>query len=73
MRPSFMSALWIVAGVGTISGSIAVLIGLVAEWGQISGALGSGSTFDLWLVIEIALVAAVVALLIATTRQARRR
>jgi hypothetical protein len=73
MRPSFMSALWIVAGVGTIAGSIAVLIGLVTEWGQISGALGSGSRFDLWLVIEIALVAAVVVLLIATTREARRR
>jgi hypothetical protein len=73
MRPSFMSALWIVAGVGTIAGSIAVLIGLVTEWGQISGALASGSTFDLWLVIQIALVAAVAVLLIATTREARRR
>jgi hypothetical protein len=73
MRPSLMSALWIVAGVGTIAGSIAVLIGLVTEWGLITGALGSGSRFDLWLVIEIALVAAVAVLLIATTREARRR
>jgi hypothetical protein len=73
MRPSFMSALWIVAGVGTIAAALALLVGIVTEWGAISGALGSGWSFDQWLVIEIAFVAGIVALLIAATRQARRR
>jgi len=68
-----MSALWIVAGVGTISAAVALLVGIVAEWAAISGALASGWSFDQWLVIEIALVAGAVILLIAATRRARPR
>ena len=71
MRPSFVSGLWIVAGVGTIAAALALLVGIVAEWGAISGALGDGWSFDRWLAIETALAAAVVVLLIAATRQAR--
>ena len=73
MRPSLMSALWLVAGVGTIAAAIALLVGIVAEWGAITGALASGSAFDLWLLVEVAFVATLVALLLGTTRQARRR
>jgi len=73
MRPSLVSALWMVAGVGTIAAAIALLVGIVAEWGAITGALASGSAFDLWLLIEVAFVAVLVALLIGTTRRVRRR
>jgi predicted lysophospholipase L1 biosynthesis ABC-type transport system permease subunit len=72
MRPSFMSALWIVASVGTLAAAVALLVGIVTEWAAINGALDSGWSFDRWLVIEIGLVAAVVVLLIAATRQGRR-
>jgi hypothetical protein len=71
MRLSLMSALWIVAGVGTISAALALLVLIVAEWAAISGALGSGWSFDQWLVIEIALVAGVVVVLIGATKRAR--
>ncbi|HYW24831.1 MAG TPA: hypothetical protein VE953_11755 [Terriglobales bacterium] len=73
MRPSLISALWIVAGVGTISAAVALLVGIMAEWAAISGALTSGWSFDRWLVIEIAIVAGLVVLLIAATRRARPR
>jgi hypothetical protein len=73
MRPSFLSALWIVAGVGALAAAIALLVGIVAEWGAIDGALASGWSFNRWLVIEVGLAAALALLLIAATRQARRR
>jgi len=73
MRPSLVAALWMVAGVGTIAAAIALLVGLVAEWGAITGALASGSAFDLWLVIEVAFVVTLVALLVGRTGQARGR
>jgi hypothetical protein len=72
MRPSFMSALWIVAGIGTIAATVALLVGLVTEWAAISGAFDSGWSVGRWLFIEIALVAGIVVLLIAATKQARR-
>ena len=58
------------AGIGTVAAAVALLVGIVAEWGAVSGALGSGRSYGLWLVFEIALAAAVVALLIATTKKA---
>jgi hypothetical protein len=73
MRPSLVSALWIVFGVCMIAGSIGLLVGLSAEVGVISGAMRSGNSFDMVLVIEMAVVAAVVALLYGSIRQARRR
>jgi len=72
MRPSFMSALWIVAGIGTIATAIALLVGIVVEWGAVNGALQSGWTFDRWLAIEVAFVG-LVALFIAMRRRALRR
>ena len=73
MRPSLGSGLWIVAGIGTIATCIALLVGLIAEFGVVSGSLGSGHSFDMVLVIEVALVAAIVFILFGATRQARRR
>lgn len=72
MRPSLLSALWIVAGLFALAAAIGLLVGLVTEWGVIRGAVASGGSFDLWLVIEIALAAAVAVLLIAATRQPRQ-
>jgi hypothetical protein len=72
MRPSFLSALWIVAGVGTLAAAVALVVGLMAEWAAISGALDNGWSFDRWLLIEIGLVTSAVGLLIAATTQARR-
>jgi hypothetical protein len=72
MRPSFLSALWIVAGVGTIATAVALLVGIAVEWGAVSGALGSGWSLDRWLAIEVAFVA-LVALFIAMRRRALRR
>jgi hypothetical protein len=66
------SAMWIVAGVSTLAAAVGLLVGLVAEWGLIGGAVASGRSFDLWLVIEVALVAAVAVLLIAAIRQPRQ-
>ena len=71
MRPSLRSALWIVVGICTVAGAIGVLVGLVAEWSIIAGALQSGQTFDFVLVVEAALVLLVVMLLVGVTRQRR--
>jgi hypothetical protein len=73
MRPSLGSGLWIVAGIGTIATCIALLVGLITELGVVSGGIASGRSFDMVLVIEIALVAAIVLILIGATRQARRQ
>ena len=62
--------MWIVAGMGTIAAAIGVLVGIVAEWGAISGALADGWSFDRWLAIEVAIVAVMVLVLIAATRKA---
>jgi hypothetical protein len=67
------SALCIVAGVGAIATTIALLVGFTAELGVISGGIASGRSFDMVLVIEVALVAASVAILFGATRRARRR
>jgi len=72
MRPSLLSALWIVAGVGTLASAIALAVGLMAEWAAISGALDDGWSFDRWLLIETGLVTTAVGLLIAATTLARR-
>ena len=72
MRPSFMSALWIVAGVGTVATTLALLVGIAVEWGAVSGALHSGWSLDRWLAIEVAIVG-LIALFIAMRRRALRR
>jgi hypothetical protein len=72
MRPSLMSALWIVAGVGTVATAVALLVEIAAEWGAISGALDSGWSLDRWLAIEVASVG-LVALFVAMRRRALRR
>jgi predicted lysophospholipase L1 biosynthesis ABC-type transport system permease subunit len=72
MRPSLLSGLWIVAGVGTIAAAVALLVAIAAGWGAISGALDTGWSLDRWLVIEIALVG-LVALFIVMRRRALRR
>ena len=72
MKPSLPAALWIVLGICTVAGSIGLLVGLTAEWGVISGAMRSGSSYDTVLVLEVAIVAAIVALLIGTTRQSSK-
>jgi len=71
MRPSFRSAIWIVAGLCTVAAAMGLLVGLLAEWGLIAGALSSGQRLDLVLVIEGALVALVVVMLIGATRRPR--
>jgi hypothetical protein len=71
MRPSFMSALWIVAGVGAVATTVALLVWIAVEWGAISGALSSGWSLDRWLAIEVAFVG-LVALFIAMRRRALR-
>ena len=63
--------MWIVAGICTLAAALGLLVGLVAEWGVISGAVASGRSFDLWLVIECALVAGVAVLLLAAIRKPR--
>ena len=73
MRPSFLSALWIVAGIGTLAGAIGLVVGIAAEWGAITGALADGWSFDRWLAIEVAFVAVLVLVLIAATRKAWNR
>jgi len=70
MRPSLLEALWIVAGIGTVAAAVALLVWIVVEVGAVSGALGSGRSYDLWLAIEIALATAVVVLLIGMTKMA---
>jgi hypothetical protein len=70
MRPSLLKALWMLAGIGAAAAAVALLVGVVTEWGAVSGALEGGRSYDLWLVIEIALAAALVALVIATTKKA---
>jgi hypothetical protein len=65
--------MWIVMGICAVAGSIGVLVGLTAEWGVLTGAMRSGGSFDLVLVIEAALVAAIVVLLVGSTRAAHRR
>jgi hypothetical protein len=72
MRPSFMSALWMVAGVGTVATALALLVGIAVEWGAVNGALHSGWSLDRWLAIEAAFVG-IVALFIAMRRRALRR
>jgi len=71
MRPSLISALWIVAGVGTVATAVALLVAIAVEWGAISGALRSGWSLDWWLAIEVAFVG-LVALFIALRRRALR-
>jgi hypothetical protein len=71
MRPSLLSALWIVAGIGAIATAIAALVGIAVEWGALSGALRSGWSLDRWLAIEVAFVG-VVALFIVMRRRALR-
>lgn len=73
MLPSLRSALWIVGGVCTIAGAVGLLVGVTAEWGVITGAMGSGQSFDLVLVIEAVLVLLVVVLLMGSMRQPRPR
>ncbi len=73
MRPSLLSAIWIVLGVCTVATSVGLVVGLTAEWGIVSGAMRDGNSFDLVLVIEAALVAAIIALLAGSITQARRR
>ena len=72
MRPSLLSALWIVLGVCVVAASVGLLVGLVAEWSVIAGAVKGGS-FDMVLVIEAAIVAAIVFLLVGATRRAKDR
>ena len=60
-------------GICTVAAAVGLFTGLVAEWSVITGALRSGDSFDLVLVIEMALVALVVALLVGATRQPRVR
>jgi hypothetical protein len=62
--------MWIVAGIGTLAAAIGLLVGIVAEWGAISGALANGWSFDRWLAIEVGIVAVMVLVLIAATRKA---
>src|SRR5215472_8260435 len=64
MRPSFMSALWIVAGLGTVATTVALLVGIAVEWGVVSRALSSGWSLGWWLAIEVAFVS-LVALFVA--------
>ena len=58
------------AGIGTVAAAVALLVWIVVEVGAVSGALGSGRSYDLWLAIEIALATAVVVLLIGMTKMA---
>jgi hypothetical protein len=67
-----LSAIWIVLGVCMVAGSIGLLVGLTAEWGVITGAMGSGNSFDVVILVEAIVVAAIVALLAGSTRQSRR-
>lgn len=73
MAPSMRSALWIVGGIFTVAAAVGLLVGMTAEWGVITGAMGSGQSFDLVLVIEAVLVLLVVVLLMGTMRQPRPR
>ena len=73
MRPSLGSAVWIVVGLCTVAAAMGLLVGLLAEWGLIAGALSSGQRLDLVLIIESALVALVIVMLIGATRRPRAR
>ena len=73
MRPSLISALAIVVGICTIAAAVGLVVGFTAELGVISGALRSGDTFDLVLIVEAAIVLAIVAVLFGSTKQRRAR
>jgi len=66
-----MSALWIVAGLGTVATTVALLVGIAVEWGVVSRALSSGWSLGWWLAIEVAFVS-LVALFVAMRRRALR-
>src|SRR2546430_8525041 len=68
MRRSLISALAIVVGICTIAAAVGLVVGFTAELGVISGALRSGDTFDLVLIVEAAIVLAIVAVLFRSTK-----
>jgi hypothetical protein len=63
MRPSILSAMRIIFGMGAAAVTIAVVVGLTVEWGIVSGVLRNAQWFDMVLVVEAAGLALVAALL----------
>jgi hypothetical protein len=69
MRPSLLSAFRLVIGLSCAAASIAVLVGVAAEWGVITGTLQMGGAwFFLVVLVEAVALLLLTGLLIRSSR-----